>query len=125
MNRRREPTPARSRWNTRSVPYNADSARRCTSPPLTATTRCPTAAAGAAACSCRRSRSGCGRTSATTARSRQRAILRRAFDLGITHFDLANNYGPPYGSAETNFGRIFAEDFRRYRDELVISTKAG
>src|SRR6266576_3527501 len=54
-----------------------------------------------------------------------RAMLRRAFDLGITHFDLANNYGPPYGSAETNFGRIFAEDFRPYRDELVISTKAG
>jgi L-glyceraldehyde 3-phosphate reductase len=54
-----------------------------------------------------------------------RAILRRAFDLGITHFDLANNYGPPYGSAEINFGRIFAEDFRRLRDELVISTKAG
>jgi L-glyceraldehyde 3-phosphate reductase len=53
------------------------------------------------------------------------AILRRAFDLGITHFDLANNYGPPYGSAEINFGRIFAEDFRPYRDELVISTKAG
>src|SRR3989440_2730902 len=54
-----------------------------------------------------------------------RAILRRAFDLGITHFDLANNYGPPYGSAETNFGRIFADDFRPYRDELIISTKAG
>jgi L-glyceraldehyde 3-phosphate reductase len=54
-----------------------------------------------------------------------RAILRRAFDLGVTHFDLANNYGPPYGSAETNFGRIFTEDFARYRDELVISTKAG
>jgi L-glyceraldehyde 3-phosphate reductase len=54
-----------------------------------------------------------------------RAILRRAFDLGITHFDLANNYGPPYGSAEINFGRIFSEDFRPYRDELVISTKAG
>ncbi|HTA37247.1 MAG TPA: L-glyceraldehyde 3-phosphate reductase [Solirubrobacteraceae bacterium] len=54
-----------------------------------------------------------------------RAILRRAFDLGITHFDLANNYGPPYGSAEKNFGRIFAEDFQPYRDELVISTKAG
>ena len=54
-----------------------------------------------------------------------RAILRRAFDLGITHYDLANNYGPPYGSAEINFGRIFAEDFRPYRDELVISTKAG
>ncbi|POH69427.1 aldo/keto reductase [Cryobacterium zongtaii] len=55
----------------------------------------------------------------------QRAILRRAFDLGITHFDLANNYGPPYGSAETNFGRIFAEDFSAHRDETVISTKAG
>jgi L-glyceraldehyde 3-phosphate reductase len=56
---------------------------------------------------------------------RQRAILRRAFDLGITHFDLANNYGPPYGSAETNFGRHLADDFVPYRDELVISTKAG
>jgi L-glyceraldehyde 3-phosphate reductase len=55
----------------------------------------------------------------------QREILRRAFDLGVTHFDLANNYGPPFGSAELNFGRIFAEDFRPYRDELVISTKAG
>lgn len=54
-----------------------------------------------------------------------RAILRRAFDLGIVHFDLANNYGPPYGSAEENFGRILAEDLRPYRDELVISTKAG
>lgn len=55
----------------------------------------------------------------------QRAILRRAFDIGITHFDLANNYGPPYGSAEQNFGRHFAADFRPYRDELVISSKAG
>jgi L-glyceraldehyde 3-phosphate reductase len=55
----------------------------------------------------------------------QRAILRRAFDLGITHFDLANNYGPPYGSAEENFGRIFDSDFRPYRDELILSTKAG
>ena len=55
----------------------------------------------------------------------QRAILRRAFDLGITHFDLANNYGPPYGSAEENFGRILAADFRPYRDELIVSTKAG
>ena len=57
--------------------------------------------------------------------ARQRAILHRAFDRGVTHFDLANNYGPPYGAAETNFGRIFAEDFARHRDELVISTKAG
>jgi L-glyceraldehyde 3-phosphate reductase len=55
----------------------------------------------------------------------QRAILRRAFDLGITHFDLANNYGPPYGSAEENAGRLLAADFAAYRDELVISTKAG
>jgi L-glyceraldehyde 3-phosphate reductase len=55
----------------------------------------------------------------------QRAIIRRAFDLGITHFDLANNYGPPYGSAEENFGRVLATDLRGYRDELVISTKAG
>ena len=55
----------------------------------------------------------------------QRSILRRAFDLGVTHFDLANNYGPPAGSAETNFGRIFADDFRPFRDELIISTKAG
>jgi L-glyceraldehyde 3-phosphate reductase len=55
----------------------------------------------------------------------QRAILRRAFDLGITHFDIANNYGPPAGSAESNFGRIYAEDFAPYRDELIISSKAG
>jgi L-glyceraldehyde 3-phosphate reductase len=55
----------------------------------------------------------------------QRAILRRAFDLGVTHFDLANNYGPPYGSAELNFGHIMREDLRPYRDELIISTKAG
>jgi L-glyceraldehyde 3-phosphate reductase len=55
----------------------------------------------------------------------QRSILRRAFDLGITHFDLANNYGPPYGAAEENFGRVMASDLRPFRDELVISTKAG
>ncbi|MBB4615965.1 L-glyceraldehyde 3-phosphate reductase [Sphingomonas abaci] len=54
-----------------------------------------------------------------------RSILRRAFDRGVTHFDLANNYGPPYGSAEENFGRVLATDFRSHRDELVISTKAG
>ena len=54
-----------------------------------------------------------------------RAILRRAFDLGVTHFDLANNYGPPYGSAEENFGRVLAADFKPYRDELIVSTKAG
>ena len=55
----------------------------------------------------------------------QRAIVRRAFDLGITHFDLANNYGPPYGAAEINFGRILREDLRPYRDELIVSSKAG
>ena len=55
----------------------------------------------------------------------QREICRRAFDLGVTHFDLANNYGPPYGAAESNFGRILATDFARHRDELLISTKAG
>ncbi|MER5808442.1 L-glyceraldehyde 3-phosphate reductase [Streptomyces sp. NPDC002033] len=55
----------------------------------------------------------------------QRAILRRAFDLGVTHFDLANNYGPPPGSAELNFGKLFAQDFAPYREELVLSTKAG
>jgi len=55
----------------------------------------------------------------------QREMLRTAFDLGITHFDLANNYGPPYGSAEANFGTLYRDDFRPYRDELIISTKAG
>lgn len=55
----------------------------------------------------------------------QRAMLRRSFDLGITHFDLANNYGPPAGSAEENFGRLYKSDFKEYRDELIISTKAG
>jgi L-glyceraldehyde 3-phosphate reductase len=55
----------------------------------------------------------------------QRATLRRAFELGVTHFDLANNYGPPFGAAETNFGRHFREDFKPYRDELIISSKAG
>jgi L-glyceraldehyde 3-phosphate reductase len=62
---------------------------------------------------------------ADTPIDRQRTILRTAFDLGVTHFDLANNYGTPYGSAESNFGRIFREDFRPYRDELIVSTKAG
>ena len=55
----------------------------------------------------------------------QRSILRRAFDLGITHFDLANNYGPPYGTAESNFGSILRSDFASLRDQLIISTKAG
>jgi L-glyceraldehyde 3-phosphate reductase len=60
-----------------------------------------------------------------TAYETGRAIVRRAFDLGVTHFDLANNYGPPYGSAEENFGRMITDDLRPYRDELVVSTKAG
>ena len=57
--------------------------------------------------------------------STARRILRKGFDLGITHFDLANNYGPPYGSAEENFGRFFTKDFQPYRDQLIISSKAG
>jgi L-glyceraldehyde 3-phosphate reductase len=61
----------------------------------------------------------------TTPFATQRDVVRRAFDLGVTHFDLANNYGPPYGSAEENFGRLLAKDLRPYRDELVVSTKAG
>lgn len=61
----------------------------------------------------------------TTLIDKSRQLLQRAFELGITHFDLANNYGPPPGSAESNFGRIFKEDFASYRDELIISTKAG
>src|SRR5919107_3316053 len=60
-----------------------------------------------------------------TALETARAIVRRAFDLGITHFDLANNYGPPPGSAEENFGRMLRDDLASYRDELIISTKAG
>ena len=98
----------------------------CTPPPLDATSGCSTAAPGGAGSSCPRSLSASGRTSASTGRSRRsRAIVRRAFDLGVTHFDLANNYGPPYGSAEENFGRLLRQDLRPYRDELVISTKAG
>jgi L-glyceraldehyde 3-phosphate reductase len=61
----------------------------------------------------------------TTPLETQRAVLRRAFDRGVTHFDLANNYGPPYGSAEANFGTLFAQDFRPYRDELFVASKAG
>ena len=72
------------------------------------------------------SRSASGTTSATIVRSTRSApSCRRAFDLGITHFDLANNYGPPPGSAEENFGRLLATDFAPYRDELIVSSKAG
>jgi L-glyceraldehyde 3-phosphate reductase len=66
-----------------------------------------------------------GGTCANPTRRTGRALVRRAFDLGVTHFDLANNYGPPYGSAEENFGRVLEQDLRPYRDELVLSTKAG
>src|SRR4051795_4392710 len=62
---------------------------------------------------------------ADRALDRQRAVVRRAFELGVTHFDLANNYGPPPGAAEENFGRIMTADLRGHRDELVISTKSG
>ena len=61
----------------------------------------------------------------TTPLEKQRSLLRTAFDLGITHFDLANNYGPPFGASEINFGTLLAQDFKPYRDELIISTKAG
>ena len=78
------------------------------------------------ACSCRPSHLASGRTSAATdVYETGRAVLRRAFDRGVTHFDLANNYGPPYGSAEENFGRVLATDFAAHRDELIISSKAG
>ena len=99
----------------------------CLTPPLrTATTTCATAGRAAAGSSSLRSPWGSGTTSAAIAPiETSRAILRRAFDLGVTHFDLANNYGPPYGSAEETFGRVFRDDFRPYRDELVVSTKAG
>ena len=91
-----------------------------------ATRNCPTRAADAAVCDCRVSRSGCGRTSAAAAAlENAREMVLKSFDHGITHFDLANNYGPPPGSAEENFGRILATDLAGYRDELVISTKAG
>ena len=83
------------------------------------------AAVGPASC-CRPSLSAFGRTSAgADVFETGRAMIRRAFDRGVTHFDLANNYGPPYGSAEENFGEILRKDFRSLRNELVISTKAG
>ena len=79
-----------------------------------------------AACNSRPSRWGCGTISATTPRTTTRLrCAAPAFDLGITHFDLANNYGPPPGSAEEFFGGVAGDDFRAYRDELIVSTKAG
>ena len=104
----------------------ADSYPCLTLPLLTGMGRCPIAAAGAAASSCPQVSLGLWQNFGDVDPSTtQRAIVRRAFDLGVTHFDLANNYGPPYGSAEINFGRIMREDLRPYRDELIISTKAG
>ncbi len=113
------PVPARP---PRTPP--AESVCTCRQP--TATRPCPTGAPAAAASCCPRSPSASGTTSAQTAPPEtQAAILRRAFDLGITHFDLANNYGPPPGSAERTLGRALATDFAHLRDEIVISTKAG
>ena len=87
---------------------------------------CAITGLGAAGSSCRPSRSGLWHNfGGVDTLENGRAMLRRAFDLGITHFDLANNYGPPPGSAEENFGRILAQDLRPYRDELIISSKAG
>ncbi len=108
------------------MPFNAELAPKRYMPAQDRYERCPTAAAGAAALQLPAvslglwQNFGDDRPLAT-----QRAILRRAFDLGITHFDLANNYGPPYGSAERTSAGSCATDLRPYRDELVISTKAG
>ena len=101
--------------------------RACrTSPRRSATTACPTAAAAAADSKLPAISLGLWwNFGSVDPFERSRAIVRRAFDLGITHFDLANNYGPPYGSAEETFGRLLREDLRPYRDELIVSTKAG
>ena len=95
-------------------------------PPATATTRCPIAAWEPRVCCSRRSRLGLWYNFGDNRPFDVSAeVLRHAFDRGITHFDLANNYGPPYGSAEENFGRMLRRDFKPYRNELLISTKAG
>ena len=92
----------------------------------TVTNRCSTTAAGAAACKLPAVSLGLWHNfGGVDDYENGRAIVRRAFDRGVTHFDLANNYGPPPGSAEENFGRMLRDDLRPYRDELVISTKAG
>ncbi len=89
-------------------------------------TPCPTAAAAGRASSCPLSALACGKNfGGVDPLETQRGLLRRAFDSGVTHFDLANNYGPPPGSAESNFGRLLSEDFAAHRDELIISSKAG
>ncbi len=95
-------------------------------PPIVTKPPRPIAAAARAGWICRRCRSAYGRISAGTTCSRSGArSCAGPFDLGVTHFDLANNYGPPIGSAEENFGRVMATDFKAHRDELVVSTKAG
>ena len=110
--RRPRQNPSKKQWTT------------C--PPIRATSRCVTTAWEPAASGCPRSRSACGITSATsTSFQNGRTIARRAFDLGITHFDLANNYGPSPGSAEENFGLLMKKDFHPFRDEMIISSKAG
>ena len=98
----------------------------CTSPPPTATTRCPTTAAARSGLKLPAVSLGLWHNfGGVDAYETGRAIVRRAFDRGVTHFDLANNYGPPPGSAEENFGRMLRDDLAPYRDELIISTKAG
>ena len=98
----------------------------CTSPTNNVTTRCNTAAAARAACCLPAISLGLWHNfGGADVFENGRAMVRRAFDLGITHFDLANNYGPPPGSAEANFGRILRLDLKPHRDELIISTKAG
>jgi L-glyceraldehyde 3-phosphate reductase len=119
------PAPA-SRWNTQTVPYNADLGPSLYTPAEDRYDAMPYRRCGRSGLQLPAISLGLWQNFGDDRPLRDsRAILRRAFDLGITHFDLANNYGPPYGSAEINFGRILAEDLRRYRDELVISTKAG
>ncbi|MCW3030749.1 MAG: L-glyceraldehyde 3-phosphate reductase [Solirubrobacterales bacterium] len=117
---------SRPRWNTRRVPYNAELGPSLYVPAQERYESMPYRRCGRSGLRLPAISLGLWQNFGDDRPLRDsRAILRRAFDLGITHFDLANNYGPPYGSAETNFGRIFAEDFSRNRDELVISTKAG
>lgn len=95
------------------------------SPMRTGMPACVTGAAGTAASGCRSSLGLWHNFGGTSALEAQRAVLRRAFDLGVTHIDLANNYGTPFGTAEANFGVHYRADFRPYRDELFLATKAG
>ncbi len=123
--RRRRPAPG-APWNTRPVPFNPELAPDVYLPAGDRYDSMPYRRCGRSGLQLPAISLGLWQNFGDDRPLRDsRAILRRAFDLGITHFDLANNYGPPYGSAEINFGRIFSEDFRAYRDELIISTKAG